>query len=104
MKRQVRCPNDLRGKATDVKCARPHPVGKGKMNYPLLITVCSLAVGMIGMERWCSWRLSVAQKRERSLKGIPAAQGADVVPAEENSEGLVAADFQPGVSVGLPSR
>lgn len=27
------------------------------MNHPLLLTVCSLAAGLFGMERWCSRRL-----------------------------------------------
>ena len=33
------------------------------MNYPLLLTVGSLVAGMFGMERWCSWRLNVSQRR-----------------------------------------
>ena len=33
------------------------------MNYLLLVTVCSLFIGLLGMERWCSWRLAVLQRR-----------------------------------------
>ena len=33
------------------------------MNYPLLVTICSLFLGLLGMERWCSWRLGMAQGR-----------------------------------------
>lgn len=56
------------------------------MNYPLLITVCSLAVGMVGMERWCSWRLSVAQKRGRPPGDAPT-QTVGALNANESSEG-----------------
>lgn len=33
------------------------------MNYSLLVTVCSLAAGLFGMERWCSWRLQALKHR-----------------------------------------
>ena len=57
------------------------------MNYPLLTTVCGLAAGMIGMERWASWRLSVARRPK-------APEKAPVAIAEEQPE--VEGEMAPG--------
>ncbi len=69
------------------------------MNYPLLITVCSLAAGLVGMERWCSWRLNVAQKRSLSPGDVPA-RDANVPGADENRGEVGAGGLRPGVVVG----
>ena len=48
-----------------------------KMNYPLLVSTGAIAVGMVVMERWCSWRLNVGRRRRRTLPETSPERPAD---------------------------
>ena len=60
------------------------------MNYLLLFTVGSLLAGLFGMERWCSWRLNVSQRRRRPSQ-VPPPHHVSKVASPENIQAQVAA-------------
>ncbi len=65
------------------------------MNYPLLITVCSLAAGMIGMERCCSWRMNVMQQCRRADQALPQKPKAEVSTPMDAQQSLSEASEMP---------
>ena len=60
------------------------------MNYLLLFTVGSLLTGLFGLERWCSWRLIVSQRR-RHPSQVPPPHHVSKTSNPENIQAQVAA-------------